>query len=148
MERYIKQKEKLAEYARGLIEPRKLAGRILDRQIEGRGAGRVVVDNGNTVFKIAVDPGVPQNRAEHKIWKKARGSKLAGHLAEVKSYANDYRWIEMQRVQNPISESAKFCDETAKSIRDRLNNHGIDIYELEYGYIDGCPVAYDYGILK
>lgn len=114
----------------------------------GRGSSRVVIDNGSTVIKIAVKAGISENITESKISLEAKGTELENRIAPVKQTGQDSQWIEMERVDNPSQSTRRFEDKTARRIARTFVDHDFPIRELEYGYIDGTPVAYDYGILR
>lgn len=112
------------------------------------GIGRVVTEdpnNGDRILKFAVGHGIKQNKNEIKVTEIADSRGFKSLIAEVIDYGNDGYWIRLPKVDCPKSEEKKVTGPDSERIYSELESMGIIMYEIETGYMNGDPVAYDYG---
>lgn len=120
-------------------------------EVLGRGVARIVIvdpSNSSYVFKIGIGlQGYRQNKNEVMIHQKTRGLDVHDRLLSVVDYDSDFRWVKFPRVDDEIDcpLSTKFCGPSADYIARMLDDHGIEMRELETAIVDSTAVAYDYG---
>lgn len=120
-------------------------------EIVGYGYGRIVTkdkNDPNNVIKFAVGKGIEQNKNEIKITSISRSKDFEDIIAPVLDYGPKKRWIKMPKVDCPEKQDDKITGPSSKEIHTKISKNGIYLYEIETGYLNNIPVAYDYGVVN
>lgn len=129
--------------------PEKAKIRVPNNLIIGTGSRRLVTKHPkkeNLAVKFGVGSGVEHNKNELKIYNKAKSENIDDILCPIEANHPDCDWIVVPYIENIQNNSEdKFCGPKARDIHRKLNNIGINLYEIETAYHKGKPIAYDYG---
>lgn len=120
-----------------------------DIDICGSGTARIIIDDGDRVYKIAVSfNAIRQNENEVKLWNLVSNRNL---LAEVYDYGDGYEWVCMEKVTNVVTDESLFPLDIYKEISTQImeDYEDVSIHEAEGGInSDGVVVLCDYGEAK
>jgi hypothetical protein len=130
-------------------DPKKAKLRVPNDLIIDTGSRRLVTEHpkrNDLVIKFGVGVGIEHNKNEFKIYKKAKSENVEEILCPIENNHPDYKWISVPYIKNIQKDSEKkLCGPKAYDIHNKLNDIGIDLYEIETAYHKGRPIAYDYG---
>lgn len=140
--------EDIVEDIQSYLTPKQVAEET-SYDIVGYGASRVVIrQDAKSVVKIAMNSqGHRENKTESNIYQSAQKNGFVNILVPVTDYSDNGRWIEMPYIGQTEPGAKKFTGPSAVEIKNKLENYGFQLYELESCIYEGSPSAYDYGCL-
>jgi hypothetical protein len=124
----------------------------ISREIDilGVGSSRLIIrdplDKRN-ILKLGVGIGIQQNKNEIDIWNIRNERNISHLLLPILDYSSDNRIIKMPFIETD-SNLDKYCGPISEEIHSELYENGIKLHEVETGYYQGNPVAFDYGGLE